>query len=121
MASSINAIAPVNLRQAVGAEAGRPELTRARQPADNRPTEVTVLDLRSGEGPAVSEAVEKVRDFVQLVQHDLEFTVDENTGRTVITVLDSESGDIVRQIPPAEILAIAENLEELGVLFRGQA
>ncbi|HKJ95928.1 MAG TPA: flagellar protein FlaG [Gammaproteobacteria bacterium] len=73
-------------------------------------------------GSDVLAATEKVKDFVQIVRRNLEFSVDEQTGRTVITVVDADSGNVVRQIPPEDILAAARNLDELsGVLFRGRA
>lgn len=56
------------------------------------------------------------------MRRDLRFSVDEETGRTVVKVLDSRSGEVIRQIPPEEMLALAEDLERLqGLLFRGEA
>lgn len=73
-------------------------------------------------GESVSRAVDKVRDFVQIARRNLEFSIDEDTGRTIVRVLDAESGELVRQIPPEEILSIAENLEAAsGLLFSGRA
>jgi len=70
----------------------------------------------------VDDAVSRISDFVQTVKRDLRFSVDETTGRTVVKVIDSETDQVVRQIPADEVLAIAENLQELqGVLFRGEA
>lgn len=77
---------------------------------------------RSPDGEVTRAAVAKVQDFVQVVQRDLKFSVDEDSGRTIVTVLDSDSGEVIRQIPPERILQIAENLEEVnGLLFRGSA
>ena len=41
----------------------------------------------------------------------LKFTVDETTGRSVITVYDLDSGTVVRQIPPEEVLAFQRQLQ----------
>lgn len=60
----------------------------------------------------VTQAVEKINEFIQVVQRDLRFSVDEATGRTVITVLDAETQEIIRQIPPEEALSIVENIEQ---------
>ncbi len=40
----------------------------------------------------------------------LDFSVDEPTGRAVITVRDSQSGDVIRQIPSEEALRLAHAL-----------
>lgn len=122
MTTSINASLPAEPLRVVVAEASRPERSRPLAPG------AALRAERPGPGgplPAsesVTQAVDKVRDFVQVVRRDLEFSVDEETGRTIITVLDSVTGEVVRQIPPEEILAIAENLAEVqGILFEGKA
>lgn len=71
---------------------------------------------------AVAQAVQKVRDFLQITRRDLEFSVDKESGRTIIRVLDAATGELVRQIPPDEVLTIAKRLDQPeGVLFRGHA
>lgn len=72
------------------------------------------------------EAVERLSDYVQHMSRDLQFSVDEESGKTIVRVLDSETGDIIRQIPSDELLAIskaiAENMESLsGLLLDNQA
>ncbi|MBT8131012.1 MAG: flagellar protein FlaG [Gammaproteobacteria bacterium] len=73
--------------------------------------------------PAVAEtekpeklevAVEKVRNTVTDLQRELQFSVDEDSGRTIITVIDRESGKIIRQIPPEELLQIADRVAAGG-------
>ncbi len=68
------------------------------------------------------EAVEKIAEFIQIVRRNLEFTIDETTGRTVVTVVDSDTDEVIRQIPPEDVLNIARNLHDLrGILFRAKA
>ena len=50
-------------------------------------------------------------------QRSLRFQVDEISGRTVITVLDSETKEVVRQIPPPEWLEVVRRLEQAGSLL----
>ena len=45
----------------------------------------------------VEAAVEKLREFVTDMQRELQFSVDEDSGRTIIRVIDSDSGKIIRQ------------------------
>ena len=68
--------------------------------------------------------VEHLNDHVQSVQRALHFSVDEDTGRTVITVTDAETEEVIRKIPPDEMLAVMrqiaqseETSEFQGVLF----
>lgn len=96
-----------------------------RAPDARREPEAGLSDRGGGGLPAadtVGQAAEKVRDFVQIVRRDLEFSIDEETGRTIVRVRDADSGKLIRQIPPEEILSIAESLDTAsGLLFRGRA
>jgi len=58
--------------------------------------------------------VKKLNDYVQTVQRDLQFSVDEDLERTVIKVIDSASGDLVRQIPEDIFLELARSLKQEG-------
>ncbi|MEM7540488.1 MAG: flagellar protein FlaG [Pseudomonadota bacterium] len=70
---------------------------------------------------ALSEAVEKVKNSVRNVQRALEFSVDEDSGRTIITVVDRETDEVIRQIPPKEILSISARIDTLtGLLVRNE-
>ena len=71
----------------------------------------------------LDEAVSRIQDYVQNLRRELQFAVDEESGRTIITVIDSETDKIVRQIPPEEILALSEIIQSApdGVLLKVQA
>ncbi|AHK79446.1 flagellar protein FlaG [Ectothiorhodospira haloalkaliphila] len=70
----------------------------------------------------VDNAVDRINDFVQIVQRDLQFAVDDATGKTIVKVFDSQTEELIRQLPPDELLAIAEHLAEVrGLLLKEQA
>jgi flagellar protein FlaG len=70
----------------------------------------------------VEAVVTRISDFVQNFQRDLQFTVDKDSGRTVIKVIDSETEKLIRQIPAEETLRIARNLDSPeSLIFREQA
>lgn len=72
----------------------------------------------------VEQAVNQVNEFVQSLSRDLQFTVDDESGRTVIKVLDTETKEVIRQIPPEELLRIATHLidaEGSSLLLKVQA
>ncbi|MEP5765411.1 MAG: flagellar protein FlaG [Halieaceae bacterium] len=76
---------------------------------------------------AVIEAANAISSFVQKVSRELRFAVDDNTGRTVITVMDQNTDQVIRQIPGDEVLALAKVLEESptpaprGILINSEA
>ena len=51
-----------------------------------------------------------IQDYLQRNGRNLEFRVDDATGETVITVRDATTGEVIRQIPNAEALSIAQRL-----------
>jgi flagellar protein FlaG len=62
----------------------------------------------------VEQAVEDINDHFQSMGRDLSFYVDEDSGRTIITVIDAETQEVVRQIPPEEVLDLAMHLQDVG-------
>lgn len=64
-------------------------------------------------GAQLDEAVAKVESFLKVQNRDLAFTIDDETKRSVVTVKDSQSGDVIRQIPSEEVLKLAERIQEL--------
>ena len=61
----------------------------------------------------IQQAVREINEFVQNVQRDLSFNMDEASGRTVIRVIDRDSGDTIRQMPSEEVLAIATQIRDV--------
>ncbi|MCP4431754.1 MAG: flagellar protein FlaG [Gammaproteobacteria bacterium] len=69
----------------------------------------------------LEESVSQLNELVQSVQRDLQFSIDEFSGDTVIKVLDTKTAEVIRQIPSEEVLALTQNLESLkGVLFSAE-
>ncbi|WP_420589828.1 flagellar protein FlaG [Bacterioplanoides sp.] len=60
----------------------------------------------------LSEAVSKINQYVQNMERTLDFQVDEDSGRTVIKVFDSESEKLIRQIPSELALTLAQKLND---------
>jgi flagellar protein FlaG len=66
------------------------------------------------EQKAVEDVASKLQEFVNLSDKKLQFSVDDKSGRHVVTVTDKLSGDVIRQIPSEEVLRLARNLSELA-------
>ncbi len=61
----------------------------------------------------VETALDDMSKYVKSIGRNLQFSVDEDLGRTVIKVVDSESDEVIRQIPAEELLEIAKSVQEL--------
>lgn len=71
----------------------------------------------SNDTAKVEQAVNQVNQYVQTLSRDLQFSVDEDSGRTVVKVLDTETKEVIRQIPSEELLKIAKHLTDGGGLL----
>ena len=73
----------------------------------------------------IRKAASELNDFAEKIKTSLKFSVDEASGRSIITVTDSQTGVVIRQIPAKEILAVAnmlrefvaEDIEKVGLLL----
>ncbi len=59
---------------------------------------------------ALKAAAQQIESYLKSTGRELRFRVDEDTGRTVVTVRDSATGEVVRQIPNDEALRLAHSL-----------
>ena len=63
--------------------------------------------------PEIDVAVESANEIGQMLKRKLNFSIDERTERVVVKIVDEESGEVVRQVPPQEMLRIAAHLKQL--------
>ena len=70
----------------------------------------------------VRDAVSRINEYVQQTERTLDFKLDENSGKTVISVYDKSSAELIRQIPSELALELAQKLndEEPSLLFSAQ-
>lgn len=69
----------------------------------------------------LKEAAERSNAYFTRSETQLQFEIGDRTGRTVIRVVDKSSGEVVREIPPEELVRISERIDELkGLLFNAQ-
>jgi flagellar protein FlaG len=60
----------------------------------------------------LDEVIKSLNDHVQTVQRNLQFSVDKATGKQVVTVTDSITDDVIRQLPSEEALELAKRMIE---------
>ncbi len=91
------------------------------------PTTNFTKNLSQAQRKEISRAAKEVSGYIQNITRELNFSVDEELGKTVITVIDDETGDVIRQIPSEEIIELARNIASMknstprGILFEGDA
>ncbi len=64
----------------------------------------------------------KCRRPSQPVAQNLLFSIDDDTGRTIVKIVDSQTDEVIRQMPSEEVLAISKAIDKLqGLLIKQQA
>ncbi len=64
----------------------------------------------------LDNVVSKLNYFVEQQKRDIRFSVDEDTNKTIVKLLDA-NGDVLKQIPSEEVLAILKSIEQNKGLF----
>jgi flagellar protein FlaG len=118
-------VPPVPGGKAMGVDRGQ-EIEgsdKSEQPAETlRLPGSPAADNPSSPTQDAQQAVDNLRELVQAVRRNLEFSVDSESGREVIKVIDPETDKVIRQIPPEDVLRISRHLtESLGALIRAEA
>jgi len=89
-------------------------------------TDVDVTEQRK----KIEEKVSELNSFVQNIQRGIQFSVHEETGRSIITITDKDTGDEIRRFPSDQVLSISSKIAEslavpsengLGLLVNGKA
>jgi flagellar protein FlaG len=64
------------------------------------------------------ELAEQVQKFMEDLSIGVSFEVREKTGELIVQVRNRDTGDVIRQIPPEDLVKFHDKLAELrGVLF----
>lgn len=65
----------------------------------------------------VTQALKSINSVLQLRSQDLEFSVDSESERTIVRVVDKKTKEVIRQMPSQEVLDIAKALDRLQSLL----
>ena len=75
----------------------------------------------------VETAVETIRGFIQENQRSLDFDIVHESKRVIISVIDRQTNEVIRQIPPEDAVELADriqrgdDLSSSGILLEGKA
>lgn len=83
----------------------------------------TVGAVRAPGAPdPLDEAVNKINKSLQAAGQGVEFSVDDDSKRMVVKVVDTETHEVLRQMPSVEALEIAKALDHAkGMLIKQEA
>ena len=105
------AAAPPNteVKPAASSELSR---TAAKQVAEQQPSAAQLQNMVDGINKALKQS-----------NKNLEFSVDTETDKSIVKLVDTETGDLIRQFPSEEALAISRAIDQMqqGLLLKQEA
>lgn len=95
---------------------------RARAPTEKGVTRKGKEGVRAGKATDLSrlaQAVAYVQKNLDMINNvDLQFTVHKASGEIMVIVTEESTGEVIREIPPSEVLNLAAKIDEMiGLIF----
>ncbi len=107
----------INVNELSNVNTYRQSATKVVDARAQQPQEKVVADEvkpKPGADPVSSrELLKQVQNHPQMIRRNLEFSIDEETGREVVRVIDSDTKEVIRQLPPEQILHMIAQIQEL--------
>ncbi|MBI2277476.1 MAG: flagellar protein FlaG [Dechloromonas sp.] len=125
--SSINSNSlPGTVPRPTTAEPSGTEIRQARTAQSAAPVQTEQAVSRTEKTEAsrqeLEDAVKAVNDFLKPINNSIQFNLDDDTGKTIVKVIDLATKDVIRQFPSEEMLSIAKAIDKMkGLLVQQKA
>lgn len=104
----------INTIQGTAQGAGAQEAVKFSQPAPDAIRNAAPEQINMN----IDSAVEKANDIAQFFYNTkLNFRIDDATKQVVVSVVDGKSGEVIRQIPPEEMLRLIAHFDKIQALL----
>ncbi|HRP22727.1 MAG TPA: flagellar protein FlaG [Thauera sp.] len=114
--------APTRDAQAARTQAGSATSVETRTKNVQQSTTAHDQAQRVPSAGELQRALEEVEKAVAPMAQSLQFSLDKDSGKTVVKVMDTDTNEVIRQIPSEEVLAISKAVDKLkGLLIKQQA
>ena len=90
------------------------------------PLELPQVAAKPAAEPSAAQlqnAIDNINKALKQSNRNLEFTVDESTDKQIVKLVDMDTGDLIRQYPTEEMLAISRSIDQFqqGLLLKQEA
>ena len=119
----IDGTSPFNTADSSAAPAARPPATVADVTAG---VASAVVNSATAAKPArpdpqkAAQAAQEINDFLKSSSAGIEFQVDKQSERVIVRVVDTETKQLIRQVPTEEMVAISHALDRMTGLLLAQ-
>lgn len=69
----------------------------------------------------IESVTKQIDSFLRSQNHNLNFRVDKESGKMVVTITDGVTGEVIRQVPGEEALKMAQRIDDMTGLLDEQA
>lgn len=129
------ASSPVPAPVASYGNAGSPGIAVSAPPPDsaNAVGQHAVADTQAVQAPnakneqptnaQIKDAVDKANQAMQQANTGVEFSIDTDSRKTLIKVVDTKTGETIKQFPSKEMIAISQSIDQFqkGLLLKQKA
>src|SRR6266852_5000624 len=84
-------------------------LAEATVSSDGNPAAETKRSMSPGQ---FEKIIDEINKKLQANNHQVRFDIDKGTKQVVFRLIDSESGEVLRQVPPEDMLRMAEQMSK---------
>ncbi len=64
------------------------------------------------EVPKIESVTKQIDSFLRSIGRSINFRVDPGSGQMIVSVIDVNTGDVIRQVPGEEALRLAQRIED---------
>jgi len=89
----------------------RPAVVTLPKVASEQPKQ-TAAPARPIEVPKIESVTKQIDSFLRSIGRTINFRVDPSSGEMVVSVLDANTGEVIRQVPGEEALQLAQRIED---------
>lgn len=88
--------------------------------APARPLEVVAASVQAPDPEALKNAVKEANEIAAKSASGVEFSIDKDSGQTVIRVRDTLTNEVIRQFPSEDLLKLRHAMDSMRGLLLNQ-
>jgi len=104
---------PVRMEKSYSGPAATAQTSRSKSKEAPQRT----LQEESRSADEIQQDIAEINDQLKSMNRSIRFSVDERSKDIVVTVVDKNTGEVVMQLPPEEILRLRERLNKMSGLL----
>jgi flagellar protein FlaG len=90
----------------------RPAMPRAQQSVEVERPRKEAAPAPPIEVPKIESVTKQIDSFLRSIGRSINFRVDPGSGEMIVSVIDANTGEVIRQVPGEEALRLAQRIED---------